>query len=469
VSFVPLSVRSGSHQKSLTGWFVAVCGLYAAVSALFIHFGIWRYTIFRSGVDEGIFTQVIETAFHGFGSTVEGGANHLLVHASPILVVAIPFVQLFHGAIGLIVLQSLLMAAVVFPLWGVAASRFPLPVAFGVTVLAAAFPPLTGEAVDDFHELAFGPVLEATLVWAIDRRCWRAGIVAVLALACVKEDAFVAMAFVGIVLALTSREDAPRRTFGFAVLAIGVLAAAAYFGVVRPLINPHFPYWSLHFYEWNLHAATPAGFVGPTSPLRPLYLLQALAPLAFIPLLSRYAVFAIPGLVEVLASHEAITLAMGAHYSATWSGYLLAAFVDGAGCLWKRRVVLTSGALAVATGLTVWISYAHHPMEPRYYLYRLPNADDHKLEAILRTLPPNASVGAEDEVFAHLGTDPNASIGVQGQTWFIYDRSHYSDRWRLIDAPALTQMVTRGVYRVRSDDGTIVVLQRAGGVARAPG
>ena len=60
------------------------------------------------------------------------------------------------------------------------------------------------------------------------------------------------------------------------------------------------------------------------------YVLIILAPLAFLPCISRYGLFLIPGLVEILAAHQPVTIMPGAHYSALLTGYALAAFADGA-------------------------------------------------------------------------------------------------------------------------------------------
>ena len=60
------------------------------------------------------------------------------------------------------------------------------------------------------------------------------------------------------------------------------------------------------------------------------YVAIILAPLAFLPCISRYGLFLIPGFVEILASSQPVTLAPGAHYSALLTGYALAAFIDGA-------------------------------------------------------------------------------------------------------------------------------------------
>ena len=99
-------------------------------------------------------------------------------------------------------------------------------------------------------------------------------------------------------------------------------------------------------------------------------------------------------------------------------------------------------------------------MEYWYYLYRRPNAHDALLEERLRQLPRQADVGAEDEIFAHLGLDRNASIDLHGQRWFVYDRTHYSQRWRDVDEAAVRRALARHAYVVTSDRDGIVVLRR---------
>ncbi len=421
--------------------------------------GLWRYDVFRAGVDQGIFTQVVAGSFRGFSSTVEGNYNHLLVHWSPVLVVAAPFVWAWGGR-GLVVVQSLLLAATAFPLYGLARARASAPAAFGVTAIAMLYTILWAEAFLDFHELSFAPPLAATLVWALDRRRWIAGIVAALALACVKEDQFVVLAFAGALVAATSRSDGERRRFGFAVGAIGICAALAYFLVIRPAIHPYVGYWSFHYYDWSFAGPSPNGVVGIWSPERVLYLVKALAPLAFLPLGSRYVLFAIPGFAEVLASHEGVTLAIGAHYTAVWSGFVLAAFADTTATLLARRPPIGAIAALAAFAAALWCHENADPMGQWYYLYRRPNAHDALLESVLRTVPKGGGAGAEDQIFAHLATDPTATVTMTGQRYFVFDRTQYSPQWHDVDEPKVRLLLREGAYRPVFDRDGIIVIQK---------
>jgi uncharacterized membrane protein len=426
--------------------------VFAGALMFIVH---WRYLIFRNEVDLGIFTQVIASAGSGFSSTAEGGINHLLVHWSPIIVLAWPFLRVF-GPLGLEIFQALAIAATLVPVWALARTRFTSRAALAIVVVAALYPILCANGVGDFHEMAFVPVLSATFVYALDRRRWALGGLSAALLACTKEDQFVVLAFNGLVCTLLARGDREQRNFGIAIVALAVLGAGAYFGVVRVILQPHVAYSALHFFNWAQLGHLGLSFLGS----RIGYALAILAPLAFLPCFSRYGLFLIPGFVEVMASVEPVTLVPGAHYSALLSGYALAAFVDGAARAASWRPRLAAAWVGAAALLSVGTAIFASPMEYWYYLYRVPNAHDALLERTLRRLPPNADAGSEDEIFAHLGLDRHASIDVHGQEWFVYDRTHYSDHWRFVDERAIADLVSRRVYTVVSDEDGIVVLHR---------
>lgn len=422
---------------------------------------MWRYDIFRAGVDDLIFTQVVNSAFTALSTTLEGSVNHFLVHFSPILYLAVPFVKVFNGTRGLILLQCVLAAATIFPVWGLAVTRLPKWLAFATTIVAAAYPPLSAQAVGDFHELAFVPPLAATLVWAIDRKIWGVAIATAALLATVKEDQFVSLAFIGLVVAVMAREDRKMRACGLWIGAIAVGTAVFYFGILRPAIDVHFHYFSLHYYEWWRFPPTPAGFAGPFSPLRPLYILELLLPLAFLPLASRYMLFALPGLAEVLLSHEAVTMSLGAHYTATWSGYVLCAFVDGASRVYNRSEIAAKGALLFALLASLWTSRYASPIDPGFALYRRPNAADRIRDQALAMLPRSAGIGTGGFVIAHLGTYPNATIAMSdGEEYLVFDAFTDPAYWSSIDKAKVGDLVRRGTYQRIFDGAGIVVLAK---------
>ncbi|HYL26956.1 MAG TPA: hypothetical protein VEW74_03915, partial [Candidatus Nitrosotalea sp.] len=92
-----MAVDEVALKRSRLRWALAVAALYLSLAGVYIYLGMWRYAIFRAGVDDSIFTQVANSALSGFRAGLEGNVNHLLVHFSPILVIAWPFVKLFDG------------------------------------------------------------------------------------------------------------------------------------------------------------------------------------------------------------------------------------------------------------------------------------------------------------------------------------------------------------------------------------
>ncbi|HEY3676320.1 MAG TPA: DUF2079 domain-containing protein, partial [Candidatus Tumulicola sp.] len=366
--------------------------IVAGVAGIFLFVVHWRYVIFRDDVDLGIFTQIIGSVGRGFSTTAEGGSSHLLVHWSPIIVLAWPMLRIF-GPIGLQYTQALLVASTLIPIYALARARAGNRLAVVLTAVAALYPTLWGNAVGDFHEMAFVPVLSATLVYALDRRKWMLGALAVLALLCTKEDQFVILAWNGLALAVTNASNRVLRNVGLLVALAAAIAALLYFGVVRPHIGPGIPYLTSRFYDWDATRIAVATSLGTFVSIRVLYVGIVLAPLLFLPCISRYGLFLIPGIVEITASHMPVTLMPGAHYSALLTGYALAAFVDGFDRLRTWNVAASAVAIGLAAAVSISIEIFASPMEYWYYLYRPPNAHDALLEKTLRSLPRNGDVG----------------------------------------------------------------------------
>lgn len=453
-----------SHRgggPSAVEWSFIISALYILTAGVYLYLAFWRYAIFRAGVDDCIFTQIANSAFTTFSSTIEGSINHFLVHFSPILYFTVPFVRVLDGARGLVLLQCLLAAATIFPVWGLVSSRLPKSFALLVTLVAAAYPPLSAEAVGDFHELAFVPPLAATLVWAIDRRSRAVALVAAVLLAIVKEDQFVSLAFIGLVIAFSGRRDPKMRMCGFWIAFVAIAASVIYFGVVRPAIDPQSHYFSFHFYEWWQTPSTPEGFAGPLSPLRLQYVIALFLPLAFLPLASRYFVFAIPGLAEVLLSHEAITLEMGAHYTAVWIGYILCAYADGAGRVYGRSQLAAKGALAFALVASLWTSRYVSPINPGFALYRQPTSADRARERELESLPRTASIATGGFIIAHLGMTPRANIAMSDpQDYLVFDGFNDPVFWKNNDASKVEQLVKSGTYNEIYNGSGMVILAK---------
>lgn len=440
---------------------IALAALVLLWTAALSTLGLWRYAIFRANDDDGMFAQILLSAFHGFSTTAESNINHFVAHFSPILFLAAPFVQMAGDVRAMIVIQALLAALVAVPVFAIARRRVGEWTSLAIAAIALCYPPLWSFAFDDFHATAFVPLFAAIFVWAIDAGRVRAGLLAALALCCTKEDQFVVVGMAGLITATVWRGDRARVQLGLGSAGIAAVLAIGYFAVLHPLMFPTIHYWSLHFYNWNFTGPTANanGFAPLSSPIRIAYLFWVFAPLLFVPLRSPLVLLAVPGLLEVLASHETITMSFEEHYVASWLAFVLAAFAAGAGDLLRApalRVRALIAAIPVACALNLLF---HDPMARWWFLYRLPNANDAELTRVLDTVPRDATLGVDDDLFAHAAPWPKASLGFNGQQYFLYDTAHGAWRWPS-EAPRVRALVRNGTYRVAYDRDGIVLLER---------
>jgi uncharacterized membrane protein len=414
---------------------------------------VWRYTIFRASFDDGIFTQILASAFSGFRGTPEWDFNHLASHFSPDLFLAAPFVIATHSTISMIALQAVAGALTAPPLFLIARKRMPEGLAAGCAIVALLYPPLAGVTFTDFHENGVEPAAIAWLLWALDaRKPWLTIVFGLFALG-IKEDVAPGIALGGLFGGawLARRGDPLRARLAFTLAACAAIVFAGYLTILRPLLHPPFPFQQFRFYDYGGAGGVAALF----TPARLLYLIEILIPLLGLPLVTPAVLLTIPGLIEVVASRDPITMSLETQYSAVWIGYMLFAFVLGVAAVYRawegRAAAVLIGAAAIVSFCVLAIA---DPLAKWYQLYRFPNAHDATLQRILASLPPDASISAPDRIYAHLGFDPNAGIAMGGR-FVVIDRTNndVTPEW-LQNEHDLTALVAAGRYRlIRAVDG----------------
>jgi uncharacterized membrane protein len=439
----------------------ASCGVYAVV--LFA-VGVIRYRIFRAQVDLGLFTQVIASSLGGFSSTAEG-VNHLAVHFSPILFACAPVLWLARTPLALAAIQALASALIAPPVYLLAARRFSPRAAMLCAFAALTYPPLIAMTVGDFHELAFAPATILWLAWALDARRFRtAAVFAALALT-IKEDVILVLAALGFGTALWAARRRDRDLARFCG-GLGIAATTlfvAYFAVIRPAVaGPAIAQMPAinHYYNWRYTGPTPRGFAAIDSPIRGQYLAGVFGPFVAVPLLSPAIVLALPGLVEILASHEAITLDLSTHYAAVWLPYVLIAFVFGMATIARRSLALAYVALGAVLAYSLWIDAYASPAQWWYQIYRMPTARDAAVDRLLQSLPRDATIATDLRFFAHLGFDRNATFRIVAPDIVVVDRQCDSDYCKAHTFPETDALVERGALRLRSSSDGIELYVR---------
>jgi len=437
-------------------WIVAL--LYAA---LFTLLGTIRYQAHHSLVDFGIFAQTAASAFGCFCNPIEG--SHWAFHFSPILYLVGLVLFVWRSPIALIAMQSLACALVVPPVYALVVGRAGHAVARWTALVVALYPALAGLAFVDFHENGFAPAAIAWMMWAFDSGYAIATVLFALLAIAVKEDQSLFVGLTGAVGAWHFRGTQPGRiALGIAIA--GFTAAGAFFFAIQPhsIANAH---WApTRFYDWT---ANDARALFPQGLLERLgFLLLVFVPLGFLPWRSRFMWLALPPLAEVLLSRMSTTFTLGTHYAGAWLGYVLVAFAFAVRKVPEQRAMRW---LWVCTALCVLELAVADPLHPGLNL-RARQPRDVALDAMLASLPHNASIATQEEAYTHLALDdPNATLLPENPAqrvdacYVLIDRD-YPDSPRVQEyGAAFAHLVDARVYLLVRSSGTVALYRRNGG------
>lgn len=443
-------------------------GLEFAVLAVL---AIVRVKFWTYGSDTGTFAQVVADAFGGMRNGIEAG-SHFRYHWSPSLALLWPLVKLARSALPLQLVQAAatvacapLLAALVRPYAGDA-------IAQRLGILTLLYPPLLALGFDEFHELGLFSALVLALFVAADRGrwVWFAGCAAIAI--GLREDAALTLIAFGVALVAIALRPAEQGTglldgraiqpralaIAGAALAIGSGAAfIAYYAIVAP----HFGSWvPSHFYVYPFANGPAALLLAPfTHPVafakaiftfgRLTYVLEALVPLAFLPLRSRWAWLALPGACVVLLANSGYVWRMGDHYAALWIPWLLVATAAAVIELARRRSAraaarwTTAGAVICAVFLI-----AFDPMHPLHYLHPYYH-DLADARRALGCVPKDASLSTYDEWFSAVAAQrPRATTDrTNGVAYLVYAVDFTTGPFPATDLAAVNAEVARGIYR----------------------
>jgi uncharacterized membrane protein len=472
-------VSASRLPLKVIGWATVEFALLTALAI--VRAKLWTY-----GSDTGTFAQIVADAFGGMRNGVEAG-SHFRYHWSPSLALLWPLVALTHSALPLQLLQAAATAAC-GPLVAVLARPYAgtrLANLLGYVTLL--YPPLLALGFDEFHELGLFTPLVLGLFVAADRTRWLwfafCGILAVG----LREDAALTLLPFGIVLiAIACRSAAQGRGllegFTIAPRALAVAGAgltltsaaalAAYYGIITPRLGGWLP---SHFYVYSFAAGPMALVAAPLTHPREFvaaiftfgrftYVLEALVPLAFLPLRSRWALLALPGATIVLLANSGYVWRMGDHYAALWIPWLLVAGVVGVVALQRRasETVARKWAAAAAILCAIFL-VAFDPLHPLHYLHSY-YGDLADARRAIACVPKNASLGTYDEWFSAIAAQrARATIDVtSGTDYLVYADDFPSTANQLRIRPAVADAVARGQYRVVCRFGQVSAYEASG-------
>ncbi len=395
------------------------------VAGVMIVLALMRWNVWSYGTDTGTFAQIALNAFHGFTDGPEHG-THFRFHWSPILAVLWPFVAVTRSPLSIQLVQVFLIALCAVPLAAIVAPYAGETWGARVGILALMYPPLLATAFEEFHELAFYPVLALALFWAADRARWLWFTIFAIAVVLVREDVCVDLIVIGAALAvigIAKRRSAqtgllrgePIEPQHLAIAGCGLaLASAAALTFYAFAIVPRAGGWApTHFYDYPFaYGPVQTALSVFTHPLalarsvltfgRLTYLLEAFAPLAFLPFLTRWTWLAFPGFAGVLLASNSLAWRMGNHYALLWAPWLLL----GAAWALVRLAASRDDNVArrwwiAAICICVLVLIGFDPMHPAHYLSRAPYQQSANVIRAFECVPHDAPVATHDEWFSH--------------------------------------------------------------------
>ncbi len=461
-------------------WLGVMVGLYIIY---FLSLTLTSHAAFRtSALDLGIYDQVVWNTAHGrileYSAEPKHGSSFLATHLQPILVLLAPLYWAWSDVRGLIILQTLVIAASALPVYVLAAWQLGSRWAALALVFAyLMFPALQAVNAFVFHPESFEPrlLLSAVVLFEISRKRlvvrwlsvrWATALLVVsliLALA-VKEDVALILIAAGAYLFLFRRE----RRFGLALM----LGAALWFGIGMFGVMPLFragklsPFFSRYAYlgstplEIGRTLLTRPGLVASSllTPGNGAMLLSLLLPLAMLPLLDLGALLiAAPVLIAYGLSNDPLMQRMEQfQYAAPVIPVVMVAAIYGLGS-WRKHAGLKR-LLPAALAVLLVCSLAYQGMRgftPLSRLYDWPVVSEHQRigKSVMQQIPPTAPLVVQDSLYPHLSQRQAISFLWPDDSWPEYILLDVSDP-RLHNGGNLTTWLKDQIQR-RTDYGLV--------------
>lgn len=337
-------------------------------------------TYLVAGYDLGIFDQAVRSYAHFKAPivTLKGDDYNIWAdHFHPIIAAWAPLYWIWDNVRMLVIGQSLVVAAAVFPLWNFLRRHFTITSWAKVLTIAILMNwPIQGLIDFDVHEIAFAIPVLAWLLDALDRRRDAELVAACLLLLFVREDMGAIVFMTGLVRLIWIRTPAvpgvsllsgvtspavpgalsppaaaspavlpgvpgahPRRRRSDWAMGLGLsVGGLLVFALVTTVVIPHFATQGFQYWDYSVLDGVTQG-IGPAllslvkallalvwPPMKLLTWLALLLPVGFLALRSPYALLALPIMAERMLGDRELLWTPRYHYNApVWILIALAA------------------------------------------------------------------------------------------------------------------------------------------------
>lgn len=174
---------------------------------------VFRYLTFRSAdFDLGLFSQMFEyMRTTGLQlTTIERDAlmTHFGVHISPGFYLLLPFYVLFPSPVTLQVLQAMLVACSIVPLYLLCKTyHLSLRRSFAIILVYSLYPALSGSCLSDFHENCMLPLFMFFLIWAYENQKNKLVFLFTILSLSIKEDVAILLIFLFLYFIISKKQQ----------------------------------------------------------------------------------------------------------------------------------------------------------------------------------------------------------------------------------------------------------------------
>jgi uncharacterized membrane protein len=370
------------------------------------------------------------------GPTVSHGGYHQTYFA---YVLGIPY-RLLPDPRTLLVIQATIAGLGAVPLYFLAKRRMPRASACVIALLYLLYAPLHGANLYDFHYLLLAPFFLWTTLNLFEAKRYVWGAIAVLFTLSIREDVAALLAFIGAYLLLSGTR--PRA--GIVVALVG----GGYFVALKMFVMPRFLGGSEAFIEM-FRGLLPEGDRGYGGVLKTfignpgftmsallerdklLYVLQLVAPLAFLPLRRPIGLLCIaPGFLFTLLSTKYLPLVQPTfQYTMYWTVFLFIGVVANLGWMreeeaavparaaqWRasrRAWLVTIVCTMLATSYQFGAFFQQHTARGGFGPFRfdLTHEDRQRHDRLYRLIakvPPDAKIVSSENIVPHVSQRKNS-------------------------------------------------------------
>ena len=374
-------------------------------------------------LDFGYYVQVVWAIAHGLPARVSLPPMHAWGdHLSPILYLLLPLGWLPVVAPALLLAQTLILAAGGLAVYAFARHRLgDEGLAAGFALLYLVNPSLHGINIRDIHPQAFAIPLLIAAALALDTGRWGWCAVALVLTAGCREDAAIPLVGFGLWAALARGR--------WKVGAVVAASAVALLMFDTRVLMPYFrgePYPHLVKRYAHLGSSLPDVLLTLVArpwrwlpvlvnPLKIVYLVALLAPLAFLPLLAPLALAgALPALAVNLLTFDRVLFHHRTQYQAFVLPFLVLAAVDGCAAFraWAERRGWTRPsprALLIAAFLVSVALTSRTINDLMVTRWRL-GPEQRAARALMRRIPDDVPVSVNERLQPHLARRPEAYL-----------------------------------------------------------